>query len=83
MRKRLLYPPMTCPICESLNREHSRECEVEATAVIRQRSELFRKSRAHGWGTDQSHVEVVLASRKRQLRITSQLQRHKATAHAA
>jgi hypothetical protein len=83
MKKRLLYPPMTCPVCESLNREHSRECEIEAAAVIRQRFELFRKFRGDGSGTDQNHVEVVLASRKRQLQITSQLQRHKAAAHAA
>lgn len=83
MTKRVLSPPMTCPICESLNREHSRECEIEAAAVLRQRSELVRNSQAGCSGTDQNYVEVVLASRKRQLQITSQLQQHKEAAHAA
>ena len=83
MKKRLLHTPMACPICESLNREHSRECEIEATAVLRQRSELVRNSQADCSGTDQNYVEVVLASRKRQLQIASQLQRHKAAEHAA
>jgi hypothetical protein len=74
---------MKCPICESLNREHSRECEIEAAAVIRQGSELVRTSRADSSGTDQNLVEAALASRKRQLKITSRLQQHKAAAHAA
>jgi hypothetical protein len=74
---------MKSPICESLNREHSRECEIEAAARLRQGSELVSKSQADCSATDQNHVEVVLASRKRQLRITSQLQQHKAAAHAA
>ena len=74
---------MKCPICASLNREHHRECEIEASASLRQRSLTAWLAPVPSSRTDQDYAEIVLASRKRQMAIASSLERHQSTDHAA
>jgi hypothetical protein len=74
---------MKCQICASVNREHSRQCEIEATTILRQRDESVRMSKGRTSGNDASDTEVLLASRKRQMQIASELERHRAADHVA
>ena len=74
---------MKCPTCASLNREHSRQCEIEAATTLRQRDESVRASAGSSSGTAPSDTEVLIASRKRQMQIASELERHRAADHAA
>ena len=71
---------MQCPVCSALNREHSRECEAEATATLRQRCQSLLPLS----GTTSVHDPVdsiVLNSRKRQASITFRLDQHRAQDH--
>ena len=80
----MIWPTlMKCPMCASLNREHLGECEVEATATLRQRYEAACVAPAHFSETDQKDAEIVLASRKRQMQIALTLRRHQAVDHVA
>ena len=74
---------MECPVCVALNREHSRECEVEATAILKERSGWVGTYRPAFPGSYESINDAVLTSRKRQMRITLRLNQHKAAAHSA
>ena len=74
---------MKCPMCVSLNREHSRQCEIEAATTLRQRDESVRVSNGRASGNDPSDTELLLASRKRQMQIASELERHRAADHVA
>jgi hypothetical protein len=67
---------MKCSICAALNREHSSECEAEASATIEQRSQVLLQP-----GVQDQLDQVVLGSRKRQAHITSKLHRHCADEH--
>ncbi len=69
---------MDCPHCAALRREHSHECEAEATATLKQRSQLVSPP-----GVQDQLDHAVLASRKRQAHITSRLNRHRAIDHAS
>jgi hypothetical protein len=71
---------MECPICAALNRERSRECEAEAAATIRQRSQSLLKPLGEMAGRD-SLAPVVHASRKRQAHIAFKLSQHQAQDH--
>jgi len=75
--------PMLCPVCAALNREHTRECEVEAKAILQQRSRWLTAPDENTSASDEKCHEVVLTSRKRQIQITSKLDMHKAKGHAA
>ena len=66
---------MRCSICEGLHREHTRECATEAQAIIQQQTS--------GSSLTEQVEEVVTSSRKRQVKIASKLNDHKAQAHAA
>jgi hypothetical protein len=74
---------MECPVCATLNREHSRECEIEATAMLQERSRWVGTCRPESSGPDENISNVILTSRKRQMRIALRLHEHKAVAHAA
>jgi hypothetical protein len=74
---------MECPVCIALNREHGRECEIEATAILKERSGWISTYRSESSGPDVSIHEVVLTSRKRQMQIASELERHRAADHVA
>jgi hypothetical protein len=72
---------MQCPICAALHRDHSLECELEAKMILHQRSQLL--SRGPGSAVSKDSEDLVLSSRKRQIQITSKIERHKAKGHAA
>ena len=74
---------MKCQMCASLNREHSRQCEIEAATILRQRDELVRASNGRTSGNDPNDTELLLAIRKRQMQIASELERHRAADHVA
>ena len=73
---------MRCSVCDALHREHSLMCEVEATASLQQRYDTFLPSKPET-PPDGERDEIVLMSRKRQARIASRLEQHKARAHCA
>ena len=74
---------MECPVCIALNREHGRECEIEATAILKERTGWVSTYRSESSGPDVGINEVVLTSRKRQMQIASELERHRAADHVA
>jgi hypothetical protein len=74
---------MRCSMCATLNREHSRQCEIEAATILKQREEFVRLTRGSGSRDDARRAEVLLASRKRQMQIASELARHRAMDHVA
>ena len=74
---------MTCPICEFLNREYDRECQIEGAAILKERSESLRGPQRSGRESGQNVAEVVLESRKRQMQLASKLQLHRAEDHAS
>jgi len=69
----LSWMPMPCPVCKALRREHTQECEVEAKAILEQSSQT----------SGDATKETVIRSRKRQVEITSKIQRHMHEVHAA
>jgi hypothetical protein len=75
---------MKCPVCEELHREHSLACKEEATVSLQQRYEMLSPAHQH---TDpealQKSREVILSSKKRQLKISSRMEHHRALAHSA
>jgi hypothetical protein len=76
---------MRCPICDELHREHSLACKEEATASLQQRYDvmLLPQHESAGPGALQERQETILSSKKRQLKITTRLEQHKALAHSA
>jgi hypothetical protein len=68
---------MPCTICAALNREHSHECEAEASATIKRRSELTASRPTDSSAQDQLDQEV-LRSRKRQAHLAFELHQHRA-----
>ena len=72
---------MHCPICDALRREHSLMCEVEATAALQQRYGMMLASTPTS--ADPDRDDMLLLSRKRQAKIVSRLEDHKARAHSA
>ncbi len=56
-------------------------CEVEAAAALQQRYDVIL--RPEQGACDQDREEMVLLSRKRQAKIASHLEDHKARAHSA
>ena len=75
---------MLCPICEDLHREHSRECELEAKAIIQQHKPLTSDgAAAHKPAPPRDLDEVIVKSRKRQMELAQELDRHRANSHAA
>jgi hypothetical protein len=71
---------MQCPTCAALNREHSQECETEASATLRQRSQSLSVPHAETSGEDPLGP-VVLKSRKRQAHIAFKLHQQRAQDH--
>jgi hypothetical protein len=61
---------MHCAICKSLRREHAEECAIEARNILDQEI------------GEPSLREVILASRKRQLKIVAEIERHREEAHS-
>ncbi len=64
---------MPCSVCKALHRDHTRECEIEAKAILHQREKA----------PDRQSQQTVSDSRKRQVEITSRILRHKQQDHAA
>jgi hypothetical protein len=64
---------MPCPVCKALHRDHTRECEIEAKAILDQRKKA----------PDLRSQQTVSESRKRQVEITFKLRLHKQQEHAA
>ena len=73
---------MDCPICAALNRERNRECETEAAATLKQRSQSLLKPLGETVRQDLAD-SVVLASRKRQAHIAFKLNQHSARSSCA
>ena len=84
MRDPELTNHMRCPVCDELHREHSLACKEEATVTLQQRYETML-SPAHQNHTDalQKSQEAILSSKKRQLKISSRMEHHRALAHSA
>jgi hypothetical protein len=81
---------MRCPLCDQLYREHTVACQAEATATLEQRHDTILVPQPEGIShevlsgdTSQRLEETILSSRKKQLRIRSHIQQHKALAHSA
>jgi hypothetical protein len=76
---------MQCPLCDELHREHDLACEEEATVSLQQRYELMlpRENECPDPNELQQRQEKILSSKKRQLRISSRLEQHRALAHSA
>jgi len=81
---------MPCPLCDELRREHTAACQAEATATLEQRNDLILVPQPEGISrsillgdTTQQLEETILSSRKRQLKIRSRIETHKAMAHSA
>jgi hypothetical protein len=76
---------MRCPVCDELHREHSLACKEEATASLKQRYDVMRRPPKENADPSalQERQETILSSKKRQLKITSRLEQHKALAHSA
>ena len=72
---------MRCGVCETLQGEHSRECEIEASAILEQRLRIVRGSSGQDSTTGRMSEEIMLASRLRQAQIALSLRRHRATDH--
>ena len=72
---------MECPVCKDLRRDHSRECEIEASMTLDYRAEAPNSTLGakNGWG----FLDPLLATRRRQVEIISRLDRHLAAEHAA
>jgi hypothetical protein len=76
---------MRCPVCDELHREHSLACKEEATASLKQRYDVMRQPPTENADPSslQERQETILSSKKRQLKIVSKLEQHKALAHSA
>jgi len=74
---------MSCPICESLHHEHSQECETEARAIIKQQLTLSFGAMGTAVAHDPGLDETILVSRKKRLKLATQMSEHKARHHAA
>lgn len=74
---------MRCPICENLHREHSQECETEARSILKQQLSLSFGAMGTAIALDPTLDETILLSRKRRLKLASQMSEHKARDHAA
>jgi plasmid stability protein len=74
---------MPCPICESLHREHSQECETEARAIIKQQLTFSFGAMGTAIALDAGLDETILLSRKRRLKLATRMSEHKAGHHAA
>jgi hypothetical protein len=71
---------MQCPICAALRLENTVECEAEATATLKRRSELVCSHGEDAATMDQLD-RAVLRSRKRQAHIAFELTQHRANQH--
>ena len=71
---------MQCPICAALRLENTAECEAEATATLKRRSELVCAHRGD-ISTQEQLDHVVLRSRKRQAHIAFELHQHRTEQH--
>jgi len=67
---------MSCPKCQSLNREHDQLCREEAKLTLAERNGL---QEAEGGPLR----EKVLQARKGQARVLAERREHKAMAHSA
>ena len=75
---------MTCPVCDALHRENQLACQIEASVILQQRSDLTRTTNESPDGLKiQQRHEAVVVSRKQQLEIASRLHKHRALAHSA
>lgn len=76
---------MKCPVCEELHREHNLACKEEAAVSLQQRYETMLSPAHQNPDPDalQKAREVILSSKKRQLKISSRMEHHRAFAHSA
>jgi hypothetical protein len=82
---------MSCPICESLHREHTELCGKEAELTLAEREIALtpakRKTSANATASTESTVDAyrpgILSARRRQMQVVSELKDHKALAHSA
>jgi hypothetical protein len=72
-----------CPVCESLSREYDLMCELETTLILRERHKLIHSPIEAPSDADGESRDLVLLSRKRQAKIFSTLDSHRALAHSA
>jgi hypothetical protein len=76
---------MRCPVCDELHREHSNACKEEASASLKQRYEVMLNAPVENADPQAllHRQEVILSSKKRQLKIAARLEQHRAMAHSA
>jgi hypothetical protein len=71
-------------VCDELHDEYSLACEAETVATLRQRYKTLHPQREGvDQHEDQQQWEVILSSRKRQMKIASTIQKHRTLAHSA
>ena len=73
---------MDCPVCLSLLREDHLLGQVEAALTLQRRAEMFNTDGPDS-AADAHHdcLEMLVMTRKRQARIVSRLEVHRACAH--
>ena len=74
---------MLCPICEDLHREHTRECELEAKAILEQHKPLTGQGPKRAPAPGRELDDMIVRSRKRQMELANELDKHREHSHAA
>jgi hypothetical protein len=74
---------MLCPICEDLHRKHSHECELEAKAILEQHKPLTGVGYVRAISQDRGLDDTIVRSRKRQMELANELDKHREHSHAA
>ena len=73
-----------CAMCDALHQENSLACEAEASAILQQRYQMISSDPPSAAAkTYPDNYEVVVSSRRQQLKIATRLQNHRALAHSA
>ena len=72
---------MHCPVCDSLNREHMRLCQVEASVTLLQRRKAIGGLDLKPADVPADAEEIVLATRKQQTKIIAKMTQHCEHAH--
>ena len=81
---------MRCPLRDQLHEQQNAACQAEAMATIELRHDMVLISQHQGISQVSQSVdkhqqieEAILSSRKQQLKIRSQIEKHKTLAHYA
>jgi hypothetical protein len=74
---------MSCPACAALKREHTEQCETEVRAILERQLFVELGSKAGDLVQKLARLDdVILTSRKRQLKIAATKSEHQTLDHA-